>query len=109
MMRYLISFAQKTIELIILNAIGSDSRIGNKFLKYGYGFVGPCLPRDNRALSYYAEDLGINAIISNIIDKANRNHLDYQVDEFCKNNNTDKKEMILHLAILYCKSGMIPQ
>lgn len=28
---------------MVLSAIGSDSRVGNKFLKYGYGFGGPCL------------------------------------------------------------------
>lgn len=27
----------------VLSAIGSDSRVGNKFLKHGYGFGGPCL------------------------------------------------------------------
>jgi len=27
---------------VVLQAIGSDSRIGNKYLKYGYGFGGPC-------------------------------------------------------------------
>lgn len=34
----------------ILHAVGSDSRIGQKCLKPGYGFGGPCFPRDNRAL-----------------------------------------------------------
>ena len=33
----------------ICEAIGSDSRIGNKFMKPGLGFGGPCLPRDTRA------------------------------------------------------------
>ena len=34
----------------VLNAIGSDSRIGNKYLTKGLGFGGPCFPRDNRAI-----------------------------------------------------------
>ncbi len=34
----------------VLNAIGSDSRIGNKYLSKGLGFGGPCFPRDNRAI-----------------------------------------------------------
>ena len=35
----------------ILNAIGMDSRIGNKYLKPGTPFGGPCFPRDTIALS----------------------------------------------------------
>lgn len=34
----------------ILRAVGADSRIGGKYLMPGYGFGGPCFPRDNRAL-----------------------------------------------------------
>ncbi len=34
----------------VLDAIGSDSRIGNKYLSKGLGFGGPCFPRDNRAI-----------------------------------------------------------
>ena len=35
----------------ILKAIGMDSRIGNKYLKPGTPFGGPCFPRDTIALS----------------------------------------------------------
>jgi nucleotide sugar dehydrogenase len=35
---------------IILNAVGSDSRIGTKYFKPGFSFGGPCFPRDTRAL-----------------------------------------------------------
>ena len=38
----------------VLEAIGSDSRVGLRYLGYGYGYGGPCFPRDNRALSIYA-------------------------------------------------------
>lgn len=34
----------------VLNAIGADTRIGNKYLSKGLGFGGPCFPRDNRAI-----------------------------------------------------------
>ena len=34
----------------VLSAIGSDTRIGNKYLSKGLGFGGPCFPRDNRAI-----------------------------------------------------------
>ena len=32
----------------ILDAIGSDSRIGKKYLRAGLSYGGPCFPRDNR-------------------------------------------------------------
>ncbi len=34
----------------VLSAIGSDTRIGKKYLNKGLGFGGPCFPRDNRAI-----------------------------------------------------------
>ncbi|MAO82165.1 MAG: UDP-glucose/GDP-mannose dehydrogenase family protein [Microbacterium sp.] len=39
-------------------AIGHDARIGNQFLKSGIGFGGGCLPKDIRAFSARAEELG---------------------------------------------------
>ena len=48
----------------ILAAIGSDSRIGNKYFKYGYGFGGPCFPRDNKAFGIFASDSGLPSLIS---------------------------------------------
>jgi UDPglucose 6-dehydrogenase len=39
----------------ILAAVGHDSRIGTKCLLPGYGFGGPCFPRDNRARGWYAK------------------------------------------------------
>ncbi len=58
----------------ILNAVGSDSRIGAKYLKPGYGFGGPCFPRDNRALGAYAEKIGIEPTIPCATDAANKEH-----------------------------------
>ena len=58
----------------VLNAIGADSRIGTKFLKYGYGFGGPCLPRDNRAFAAYAKTLGIKYNLGETTDNFNDAH-----------------------------------
>jgi nucleotide sugar dehydrogenase len=63
----------------ILSAIGSDTRIGKKYIGYGYGYGGPCFPRDNRALAIYANDVNINALISKASDESNKLHLQYQV------------------------------
>ncbi len=68
----------------ILQSIGSDSRIGPSFLKYGFGFGGPCLPRDNRALARAGAPLGMELHISDATDRANKAHLDFQFQEFMK-------------------------
>jgi nucleotide sugar dehydrogenase len=73
----------------ILEAIGSDTRVGNKYIKYGYGYGGPCFPRDNRALSIYSGDLGLKALISVASDESNIDHLKNQVDFFIENNSKD--------------------
>ena len=43
---------------IVSDAIGSDTRIGRKYLTGGLGFGGPCFPRDNVALSFLCEHVG---------------------------------------------------
>lgn len=70
----------------ILSAIGSDSRIGKKYIGYGFGFGGPCFPRDNRALAIFANDKGINALISKASDQSNDIHLNYQIEQFVEQN-----------------------
>lgn len=75
---------------IILNAIGTDSRVGNKYLKYGFGFGGPCLPRDNKALAKYGSEIGLNALISIASDNSNFQHLEHQIDYFIQNNSKEK-------------------
>jgi UDP-glucose 6-dehydrogenase len=71
---------------VVLSAVGNDSRIGNKYLKYGFGFGGPCFPRDNRALSKCAEEVGVDAVISKSTDIMNEKHLNYQIENFILKN-----------------------
>jgi UDPglucose 6-dehydrogenase len=42
----------------LARAIGYDPRIGNRFLQAGVGFGGGCLPKDIRAFTARAEELG---------------------------------------------------
>jgi UDPglucose 6-dehydrogenase len=62
----------------IMLAVGSDKRIGHRYLKPGYGFGGPCFPRDNRALGGYIEKMGINPLIPRATDKSNKFHTQFQ-------------------------------
>jgi len=72
-----------------LTAIGNDSRIGTKYLKFGHGFGGPCLPRDNRSFGNFARSLGVDFNLGSQIDEFNRSHLDFLTDFFIS-KNTDK-------------------
>src|SRR6185436_6624269 len=55
----------------ILDAIGSDSRIGKKYLRAGLSYGGPCFPRDNRLLAYTAKQLGLEAPLAEASDRVN--------------------------------------
>ena len=58
----------------ILRALGADGRIGPRCLRPGYGFGGPCFPRDNRALGSYARAVGVEPHLCDATDAANRQH-----------------------------------
>lgn len=55
----------------ILDALGSDSRIGKKYLRAGLSYGGPCFPRDNRLLAYTARQVGLEAPLAEASDKVN--------------------------------------
>ena len=48
----------------LADAIGYDTRIGRRFLNAGVGFGGGCLPKDIRAFSARAEELGLGASVA---------------------------------------------
>jgi UDPglucose 6-dehydrogenase len=56
----------------ILEAIGSDSRIGHKYLRAGLSYGGPCFPRDNRLLAYTARQMGLEAPLAEASDRVNQ-------------------------------------
>lgn len=68
----------------ILAAIGQDSRIGNKYLKYGFGFGGPCFPRDNKALMHFGELNDYRLLMSEATDLTNKAHLEFQFKQWLK-------------------------
>jgi len=55
----------------ILEAVGSDSRVGQKYLRAGLSYGGPCFPRDNRLLAYTARQMGLEAPLAEASDKVN--------------------------------------
>jgi UDPglucose 6-dehydrogenase len=70
----------------VLTAIGEDTRVGSRFLKYGFGFGGPCLPRDNRSLGAYANKLGLEYNLGLTTDNFNNEHASFLKNYFIKKN-----------------------
>ncbi|MFD8237195.1 UDP-glucose dehydrogenase family protein [Streptomyces sp. NPDC059696] len=50
--------------MTLAEALGCDPRIGRRFLSPGLGFGGGCLPKDIRALTARAEELGVDQAVS---------------------------------------------
>ena len=71
----------------VLGAIGSDSRVGRKYLGYGYGYGGPCLPRDNRAFAHFAKTAGMEYNLGFVTDGINNEHASYVCDYYDKMNS----------------------
>jgi len=61
----------------VLSAIGTDNRIGRKYLNWGVGYGGPCLPRDNRAFAAFANDVGIEYNLGLVVDNINNEHSEF--------------------------------
>ncbi len=87
----------------ILEAIGGDNRIGPLCLKPGYGFGGPCFPRDNRALGGYAQTVGIEPLISQATDSSNKLHAQFMANQFLDEN----REIYRFENVTY-KDGTVP-
>lgn len=91
---------------LVLNAIGGDSRIGNKELKYSFGFGGPIISRDNKALSYILENSNTDVNLISKIDGLNKLHLDFLKKKYV-NQNPDKSIPFVINGLSYKKNTNI--
>ena len=87
----------------VLTAIGADSRVGSKYLGYGFGFGGPCLPRDNRAFAHAAERVGLKNNIGLTMDAFNDEHSDFLADYLIERNPNKKCPFYFEEGITYKK------
>jgi len=70
----------------VLDSIGSDSRIGNKYFRPGYSYGGPCFPRDTKAMEQLLSQHGIESSILYATTSYNQYHIKFQVDQLYKEN-----------------------
>ena len=89
---------------IVLNAVGGDSRIGNKYFRSGYSFGGPCFPRDTKALKLLVDKVNINSDILTATTKYNEEHIIFQVEQLLKEN----KEEYIFKNVCYKEGSDIP-
>ena len=87
----------------VLRAVGSDSRINNKFFKYGFGWGGPCFPRATRAFIRLAEINDMPSDMCRASTSINEKHLDYQVSSFL---GTGQREYLTD-SVTYKKGTII--
>jgi len=88
----------------ILGALSQDSRIGPKCMKPGYGFGGPCFPRDNRALGWYARTIGVEPFVSEATDKHNKQHNRFMIEYFLNEN----KDLYIFEDVCYKEKCRVP-
>lgn len=57
---------------VVSDAIGMDKRIGRRYLTGGFGYGGPCFPRDNVGLDFLGKHLGASTRLLEVNDEFNR-------------------------------------
>ena len=68
---------------MVRQGIGSDSRIGNKFLYPGCGYGGSCFPKDVKALIRTASDNGYVMSILQAVENVNNRQKSILFDKLC--------------------------
>lgn len=67
---------------MVRKGIGSDSRIGNKFLYPGTGYGGSCFPKDVKALIHTAEKNGYDMQVLKAVEQVNEKQKNILFEKF---------------------------
>jgi nucleotide sugar dehydrogenase len=76
---------------MVRKGIGSDTRIGSKFLYPGCGYGGSCFPKDVKALVKTAESLGYEMKVLKAVEEVNESQKLRVYDKLVKQFNNDLK------------------
>jgi len=68
----------------VRQGMGSDTRIGHKFIYPGVGYGGSCFPKDVRALISMHSDAGTSARIIQAVEETNQNQKTVLVDKLVR-------------------------
>jgi UDPglucose 6-dehydrogenase len=86
---------------MVRKGIGSDARIGSKFLNPGVGYGGSCLPKDVKALIKTADDYGYSLEILKSVERVNDNQktrLFHKLNHYFQGDIKGKRIALLGLA-----------
>ena len=76
---------------MVRKGIGSDSRIGNKFIYPGIGYGGSCFPKDVKALIHTAEDFKYELKVLKAVEAVNQEQKSVLFNKVMKYFNGDIK------------------
>ena len=92
----------------IINVLGSDSRIGKKYLGLGGSYSGPCFPRDSINFATYLKKINTKNYIPIAVDKINQFQIKRYISIFKKlSKNLNKKFTIGICGIAYKPNAAI--
>lgn len=90
-----ISFFNMIGQFLINAGLEDDIPTANQYLnfvklsqrwQFGFGYGGPCYPRDNRSFVHYAETQGMTFPLGKLIDDFNESHVAFLENYFVKQN-----------------------
>lgn len=93
-----ITFANMIGQVLISSGMSKDLDVAADYLscfkksgrwKFGFGFGGPCYPRDNRSFVHYTKSIGIDYPLGELVDQFNQSHINFLTDFFIKDNVDD--------------------
>jgi UDPglucose 6-dehydrogenase len=86
---------------MVRRGIGSDERIGKRFLFPGIGYGGSCFPKDVKALVYSSNEVGYKFKILNAVTEVNESqkvHLVNKIKRYYNNDLSGKRFALWGLA-----------
>ena len=91
---------------MVLTAIGGNSGIGKKYMNYGFGFGGPTINGDNKALKHFAESVEVNTDLISSINTFNQSHISFIKEHYTQKNPTKEIPFVMN-HITYKKGSNI--
>jgi UDP-glucose 6-dehydrogenase len=81
---------------MILTAIGGVDGIGKKHMSYGFGFGGPSINSDNKAIKHYSESIGVETNLLTSINDFNKSQLKFIKDYYIQQNPTGEQSFVFN-------------